>query len=176
MLVKRRLVLHAYICTYPALCVCVCVVFECMWLLRLSSVRALKVGPDFTVISHPNGSCHILLPTRCWRTTKSQEEKRKLNRRSICLVLSLRTKVTPRFGEETIKQLLFPLFMCTNWYEVVNQKACYSLDPVRYISTDSPSRYICQFTDNWIIMLSLLVGSIMCTSLFLLLKMDHMSV
>lgn len=79
--------------------VCVCVVFECMWLLRLSSVRALKVGPDFTVISHPNGSCHILLPTRCWRTTKSQEEKRKLNRRSICLVLSLRTKVTPRFGE-----------------------------------------------------------------------------
>lgn len=65
--------------------VCVCVVFECVRLLGLSSVRALKVGPDFTVISHPNGSCHILLPMHGWSTTKSQDEKRKLNGRSICL-------------------------------------------------------------------------------------------
>lgn len=79
-------VCRVYICM--CVCGCLCVVFECMWLLRLSSVQALKVGPDFTVISHPNGSCHILLPTHGWRTTKSQEEKRKLNRHSICLLLS----------------------------------------------------------------------------------------
>lgn len=87
-----RLVLYAkcaYMHAHGTVYMCICVVFECIWLLRLSSVRALKVGPDFTVISHPNGSCHILLPTHGWRTTKSQEEKRKLYRHSICLSLSL---------------------------------------------------------------------------------------
>ncbi|MEQ2162211.1 hypothetical protein GOODEAATRI_017489 [Goodea atripinnis] len=48
----------------------------CMWLLRISSVRALKVGPEFSVIPHPNGSCHRLSPTHGWRRTKSQKEKR----------------------------------------------------------------------------------------------------
>lgn len=69
--------------------VCVCVMFDRMWLLSLSSVQALKIGPGFTVISHPNGSCHILLPKPGWSTTKSQEEKRKLNRCSSWPRLSL---------------------------------------------------------------------------------------
>lgn len=64
---------------YSVLCVCVCgyvlyvCVFEFMWLLRLSSVQALKVGPDFTVISHPNGSCH----TSCQHTAGEQPRARR---------------------------------------------------------------------------------------------------
>lgn len=73
---------------------CKSAVSECMWLLRLSSVQTLKVGPDFAVISHPNGFCHTLLPTCSWKRTKSHEEKGKLNRHLICLLLALRTKVT----------------------------------------------------------------------------------
>ena len=62
---------HMHILSLP-LCVCVCVC-EFMWLLRLSSVQALKVGPDFTVISHPNGSCH----TSCQHAAGEQPRARR---------------------------------------------------------------------------------------------------
>lgn len=84
-------------------CSCDGVVSESGRLLGLSSVRALKVGAHFAVIPHPNGSCHILLPTHGWRTSQSQEEKRKLHRQiPSCLStqLCLRTRVNLRLAEK----------------------------------------------------------------------------
>lgn len=84
-------------------CSCDGVVSESGRLLGLSSVRALKVGAHFAVIPHPNGSCHILLPTHGWRTSQSQEEKRKLHRQiPSCLSarLCLRTRVNLRLAQK----------------------------------------------------------------------------